>query len=131
MKTFFLIFVLLVMPGLTFSQSGQEQNAKPKSESDLLTQRQIVDLHLPVRGFRPKLTLQQALKIAEHFVETEKIDVSSYYLLEAKFILYGGMVKDPRWLFVWLNSGEASKTRGVDFQVTVGMDGKVNIIPSM
>jgi hypothetical protein len=131
MKAFFLTFMLLAMPSPLFSQSGQEPSAKPKSEDGLLTQRQIVDLPLPKRGYKPKLTLQQALKIGEHFVDVEKLDLSSYYLLEAKFILYGGNVKDPRWFFVWLNSGQASKTHGVDFQLTVSMDGKVNIIPSM
>jgi hypothetical protein len=131
MKAFFLIFILLAMPGLLFSQSGQEPNAEPKSEDGLLRHRRIVDLPLPKRGFKPKLTLQQALKIAERYVEIEKIDLSSYYLLEAKFFLYGGDVKDPRWLFVWLNSSRVIETHGVDYQLTVTMDGKVNIIPSL
>jgi hypothetical protein len=131
MKAFFLIFILFPMPSVLFSQAGQAQNPKRKSEDGLLTQRQIMDLTLLKRGYKPKLTLQQALKIGEHYVEVEKLDLSSYYLLEAKFIFYGGNVNDPRWFFVWLNSGQASKTHGVDFQLTVSMDGKVNIIPSM
>ena len=132
MKAFCLILALVGVPLLSFSQSAQEPNAKPKSEESLPTQRQIVDLPLPKRGFRPKLTLQHALRIAEHYVMIEKIDLSSYYLLEAKFFLYGGNVKDPRWSFVWLSSGRASKMLyGVDFKLTVNMDGKVNIIPSM
>ncbi|HWP54385.1 MAG TPA: hypothetical protein VN476_09600 [Pyrinomonadaceae bacterium] len=131
MKAVFLIFILLAVPGLSFCQSSQEQETKPKSEGPSLPQRQIVDLPRPKQGYRPKLTLQQALTIGEHYVEVEKLDLSSYYLLEAKFILWGGNVKDPRWLFVWLNSGRASKTQGVDFQLTVSMEGKVSIIPSM
>jgi hypothetical protein len=130
MKAVFLILLVLAATSLSFGQSSQEQETKPKLEGPSLPLRQIVDLPLP-RRHRPKLTLQQALKIGEHYVEVEKLDLSSYYLLEAKFILWGGNVKDPRWLFVWLNSGRATKTQGLDFQLTVSMEGKVNIIPSM
>ena len=131
MKAFFLILILLAMPRLSFSQSRQEPKAKPKSEESLPTHDQTVGLPLLKRGFKPKLTLQQALKIAEHYIVNEKIDLSSYFLLEAKFILYGEDVKDPRWFFVWSSSGQAKLLHGVDFELTVNMEGKVNIIPSM
>ena len=68
MKAFCLILILVGVPLLSFSQSAQEPNAKPKSEESLPTQRQIVDLPLPKRGFRPKLTLQRT----EQFVAGER-----------------------------------------------------------
>ena len=131
MKTALLILICLTVPSLSFSQSLQVQNPRPQSEGPSLPQRQIVDLPLVKRGFRPRLTLQQALKIGERYIKVQRLDLSSYYLLEAKFILYGGDAKDPRWFFVWLNSGEAGKTHGVDFQLRVSMDGKVGVVPSM
>ena len=62
-------------------------------------------------GNRPKITLQEALKLAEEYTRKERIDVSDFFLLEAKFILFGskgdgeagGGAQQPAWSFYWMN----------------------------
>ena len=59
------------------------------------------------RGYKPKISLQAALKIAEDFVADERIDVSGGWLNEARFTLYGGKTKpdsekEPCWFFQWI-----------------------------
>src|SRR5262249_15493515 len=73
-----------------------------------INQQQI--LELPKRNaYRPRLTLQSALEIADAYIAREKIDISRYYLLEAKYILYGDKDnKDPSWYFWWVNEDGAS-----------------------
>jgi hypothetical protein len=87
---------------------------------------------LPIanRSFRPALTLQQALRLAERYIEKEKIKISPYYLSEARMIQYGGDkdVKEPRWYFWWVNENGAM---GNYVEITVSMDGKVMRLPSM
>jgi len=89
-----------------------------------------VELPLAKRGFRPRLTLQQALKLAEGYIEKEKIEIASYFLLEARMIQYGGEkdVKEPRWFFWWINDNGAM---GDYVQITVSMEGQVSRHPSM
>jgi hypothetical protein len=130
-KASFFVVVLLATSSASSAWSSQQPNSQTIVSDGSQSQRQIVDLPLLRRGFKPKLTLQHALKIAEHFVEKEHIDLSSYFLLEARFISYGDKVKEPRWHFMWLSSDPVHAKRGVDFQLTVNMDEKVSIIPSM
>ncbi|MEY2413127.1 MAG: hypothetical protein QOD84_1733 [Acidobacteriaceae bacterium] len=78
-------------------------------------------------GYRPKISLQTALTIAENYLATEHVDVSDGWLLEARFSLYGdkGKDKDPCWLFDW------NMDHGVHVEVIVFMDGKAMLSPSM
>jgi hypothetical protein len=90
----------------------------------------MADLPLGKRSIRPQLTLQQALKLAESYIEKEKIDISSYFLREARMIQYGEEkdVKDHRWFFWWANENGAI---GDYVEITVSMEGKVTRLPSM
>jgi len=90
---------------------------------------------LPDRAtiFTPKLTLQQALKIAEDYVDREHIDIRSYWLYRAIYILYGDEKtprekKVPAWHFWWVS---ATGTAGDDVEIVVYMDGKAYRAPSM
>jgi serine/threonine protein kinase len=62
---------------------------------------QVVDLPVPKRGFRPSLTLQNALKLADGYIAKEKIDLSPYYFYEAKYILYGSKENRESCWFFW------------------------------
>ena len=76
---------------------------------------------LPVNVTKPRITLQHALKIAERFTKQQRIDLSPYYLLEARMIQYGdGKTKEPRWLFRWVTARPS--TGGVE--ITVSMNGR-------
>ena len=119
MKTLFLALVAVVLFSvLAFAQSP------------VITQNKISEL--PVNGIRrkPKLTLQGGLKIAERFAKHEKIELSSYFLLEARMIQYGGKedVKEPRWTFHWV---AANGPLGVDFWIDVSMEGKASHVLTM
>jgi hypothetical protein len=89
---------------------------------------------LPVqRRFRPKLSLQNALKIAEKYVDDEHVDMSSYWLYRAKFIMMGDQNtaeknKLPCWHFWWVND---TGTLGDYVEILVTMDGKASRAPSM
>jgi len=97
------LFSMLFSP-ILLAQTGQQP--KPESTSSpSITQ----SLELPKGGsYRPSLTLQNALKIAEGYIVKEKIDISQYYLFEAKYILYGDKDnKDPSWYFWWTHEDGA------------------------
>jgi len=83
--------------------------------------------------FRPKLSLQEALQIAQSYIDKEHIDTSSYWLYRAMFILYGDSRtadkdKLPCWHFWWVNN---SGDMGDYVEILVAMDGKAWRVPSM
>jgi hypothetical protein len=127
MRIVLALMTILFLSALASGQSN-EANQKPKDQSIL--NRQIHELPAPQRNFRPRLTLQQALKLAEAYAEKEKIDMPRYYLLAARMIQYGGekQVKEPRWFFLWASeSGEM----GNNIEISVSMEGKITRHPSM
>ena len=82
---------------------------------------------------RPRLSLQDALSIAEHYIDNEHIDIASYWLYRAAFILYGDPKtpdkdKLPCWHFWWVSDSGAL---GDYVEILVTMDGKVWRAPSM
>ena len=107
MKAFVALLLSTVLSPTVLAQTTQQ----PKPES---TPAQNINpmqiLELPKRApYKPGLTLQDALKIADRYVAKEKIDISKYYLLEAKYILYGTKDnQDPSWYFWWVNEDGAS-----------------------
>jgi len=93
-----------------------------------------VSLHLPTppRGYKPKVSLQDALKIAEGYVAAEHINVSDGWLSEVRFFLYADGAKaerdkEPSWLFVWITDSSL----GGHIDVIVSMDGKAMRSPTM
>ncbi len=92
-----------------------------------------IDLPLGSHNIKPKLSLPNALKIAESYIVNRHIDASSYWLYEAKFILYGDKTtadkdKIPGW-FCWWVKDEGSI--GDYVEIFVSMDGKAMRLPSM
>jgi sulfur relay (sulfurtransferase) complex TusBCD TusD component (DsrE family) len=69
--------------------------------------------------------LQRAIELAEAHVKKQEIDLSIFYLSEAKLTLSGeekAPEKERRWLLVWSHENGA----GLTFQLTVSMGGKVS-----
>lgn len=128
MKYALLIFVALSLSAVTLAQTNQQP--APVPQEGQVIQRQIVELPVPKRGFRPKMSLQRGLKLAERYIEKRKIDMSSYYLLQAKYILYGsGEQREPCWFFWWVNENGAI---GDHVEIIVSIEtGKVWQAPSM
>jgi hypothetical protein len=103
------------------------------SRQDLVTDRQAPGPSSAHPTSRPRLSLQDALLIAEHYIDREHINVSSYWLYRAVFILYGDPKtpdkdKLPCWHFWWVSD---SGDMGDYVEILVAMDGKVWRIPSM
>jgi|SRR5215813_6553808 len=81
------------------------------------------------RSFRPKLLLQDALKIADDYIRDQHIDVSHYWLYQAKFIVYGEKGKgQPAWHIWWMSD---PPSLGDYVTIVVFMDGKAIRTPSM
>ena len=128
-----IILALLIACSLgvaSFGQKDKDRRPGQSSQSQINPKTQIVELPLLNRGYRPKIALQEALKLAESYIKREKIDTSSYYLLEARMIQYGGEkdVKEPRWIFWWVHE---NGSLGNYIQITVSKEGKVERHSSM
>jgi|SRR4029453_166739 hypothetical protein len=102
MKSVAVLFIICCS-SVALAQTSPEP--KPKKS---ITQERIVDLSLIKRNFRPKLTLQAALKLAESYLEKEKINTSAFYLFEVRYTLYGSKEKEPCWRFWWVNETGAA-----------------------
>lgn len=127
MRILLAVATVLVLSTLALGQSNQTNQ---KTQDTSLSNQQVNDFSRLKRNFRPKLTLQNALKIAEDYIEQSRADASNYFLVEARMIQYGGEkdVKEFRWFFVWAHESGAL---GSNIEITVSMDGKVEQHPSM
>ena len=137
MKIFLTILLVTFLSSALFAQINQPSNSNITKQEPLLeqnqkpeTQNQIVTLPITNRKFRPKLSLQRALKLAESYIEKEKIDISSFYLYQAKYILYGSNeIQKPAWHLWWVNEDGAL---GNYVEIVVLIDtGSVSRLPSM
>jgi len=101
------------------------QSSQPPNTSDNSPNAQI--------RFRPKLPLQDALKIAESYIDEQRIDISPFWLYQVRYILVGDETTPPEkelpcWHFWWVNDSAAS---GDYVEILVTMDGKPSRAPSM
>jgi len=127
-----ILMVMLVCVSLRLDCADQLGHADSAQNPDA-KDRQSVPLPDRATIFTPKLTLQQALKIAEDYVDREHIDIRSYWLYRAIYILYGDEKtprekKVPAWHFWWVSEKGVS---GDDVEILVYMDGKAYRAPSM
>jgi hypothetical protein len=85
------------------------------------------------RIFRPKLTMQAALKMAESFIDQQHIDISTYWLYRSIYITLGDEKtpvdkKLPGWHFWWVSDTGAT---GDYVEIFVDMEGRVSRMTSM
>jgi hypothetical protein len=81
--------------------------------------------------YHPKLSLQDALKVAEKFMISENIDTTHFWLYRATFTLHPsepGKKAIRGWHFWWVNDSGA---QGNYVYIFVSMDGKCRRLPSM
>ena len=117
--------LMVAVLAMITSPAGQCPSKSPLTNEEKL---RIVagDLH-------PKLSLQDAMKIAENFTAAQKIDLSQFWLYRAQFILFGDSSKPdtekvPGWHFWWVsNSGGL----GNYVEIFVSMDGDCLRLASM
>ena len=123
MKIFLILFFILAFILIV---SGQNTKFENKSK---VVNKQTTEFPNESYSSRPKLTMQDAMKVMEKYIEKEKIDTSKYYLWEVKLIQYGSEnEKRPAWHFWWL-----SEKGGVGdyIEILVFMDKKAGRTPSM
>ena len=114
------LFLVLLLTSLTVVARGQDEEMRlshPITREELLA--------LPRRDAAPTLPMQRALKIAERFVTKRKIDISSNYLFEAKWVTYSAHPLTGAWHFWWV-SIDRSKP---DVRIAVSVDGKAKLLP--
>ena len=117
MKKIYCLSLILFCASFAFGQTDK-------------TPQQIIELPLFRAKFKPKLTLQKALKMMEQFIEKNKIDTSKYWFSSARMIQYGGEneKKQPVWFFEWMHDDGLI---GNYLHILVSMDGGVWQMPTM
>lgn len=126
--------VLVICVAIACSDSaGQSSPAASGDQAREAKDHPAVALPPAINTFRPKLPLQDALKIAEAFIDKQHIDISSYWLYHAILIFVGDentpdKDKLPCWHFMWVNDSGAM---GDYVEIMVTMDGKAGRAPSM
>ena len=129
MKTLLTVLLVIFMNGILLAQTNQPSDSKTKKPA-LEKGQQLENFQIGKQKFKPKISLQQALKVAEDYVAKEKIDVSGFYLYQARYIMYGAKEnQQPAWLFSWVNENNAL---GNYIEIAVSIEtGSASRIPSM
>jgi hypothetical protein len=108
---------LLVLATVASGQDEETRLSHPITRADILS--------LPRRDAAPALTLQRALKIAERFAKKQKVDLSSAYLFEAKWVSYATTPETGAWHFWWVSTKHSEP----DVRIAVSVDGKPKLLP--
>ena len=107
MKCVLTVLMTVLFSTVTLAQTDQQPKPEPTSPEKSITHPQVSELPV-AKGYRPKLTMQRALGLAEGYIKKQKMDISPYYLQEGKFILYGNKDNQvPSWSFSWVNENGA------------------------
>ena len=135
MRRVSMLVAIVLLGGLCFISSGQSSPAFSAVEEGRAEVRPILDLaHRSGSGsFKPKISMQDALKLAEGYIEKQHIDISSYWLFRGIFYLSGDehtadKDKLPGWHFWWVHESGAM---GDYVEIFVGMDGRATRLTSM
>ena len=122
---------LILVLGLSPTGFGQHSQSSQSSSKEEITDRRIISLSLNrPQAKPPAITLQKALRVAENYIEKNKIDISPYYLTEIKLIAADPEkgLKEPYWWFWWVKPNGAA---GDYFQLGISMKGEVQRLSSM
>lgn len=122
-----LLVVIIYAGAVAGFQSSQAPNSGHISQDETPISRRATALPHP--GWKPPISLQQAIKLVEEYVEKEKINVSAHFLSEVRLISNdrGKESKGPLWYFFWNQNGTAA---GTQLEFTVAMDGTVTRLAS-
>ena len=113
------VFLALSICSL-YARAQKEGPAASEMRDPILTAQMVADLPL----VKPEASLQQALKLAEGTLK-KKVDISQYFLEEAKLSYSQRDVIAPYWYFKWVRWG-VKQSVSLDLEITVSMKGKVS-----
>jgi len=117
MRILLIVSITLILNTFAYSQDSEPRLGRPITRADVLA--------LPRRDWAPSLTLQRALKTAEKFIKKERLDISSCYLFEAKWVSYDTNPESGAWEFWWVSTKQGSK----DIRIAVSLDSKAKLLP--
>jgi hypothetical protein len=126
MRSAFLLILIATLLSSAASAQPNQSYERTRRQDPIVTSEQIEKL--PVLRTRPRITLQHALKIAESYSKRKRINLSFYFLLEAKMIQHTDHKdREFQWYFRWVNQ-RASIPPNVE--ITVSMQGRAQRLPS-
>ena len=128
-----ILLAALLLASLCLKSDSQSRPIVSDSEERHAKVRPILDLAIANGAFRPRLSMQDALKVAEDYIDKQHIDISTYWLYRVIYILSGDEKtpdkdKIPGWHFWWVSE---TGTTGDDVEIFVTMDGRANRCPSI
>ena len=128
-----IVTALLVLAGFCPDVRGQSGQSPKNTQDSGVNNQQIVNLPRTPHTYKPKLLMQDAMKVADDFIRKQHIDISSYWLSQINFTLYGDKNtadkdKIPCWYFWWMSETAAA---GDYIEIFVDMDGRAWRVPSM
>lgn len=130
MRKVLTVLAVLVFAGLCLEAGGQSSQPVPNQNHAVENQ----SIAQPgAHHYRPKLTMQDGLKIAEEYIADQHIDIAPYYLFQVRYILVGDehtpdSKKIPGWYFWWCSD---TQELGNYVEIFVDMDGHASRSPSM
>ena len=123
---------VLFLVSMFLKSGGQSSQANSVSQPRGVANQEAAAPPQTKGTVRPKLSMQDGLKIAEGYINKQHIDISSYWLYRAIFILYGDNNsadhKIPCWHFWWTHDSGAM---GDYVEILVDMEGRAWRVPSM
>ena len=127
------VLTIILFSILCLKSDSQSRPAVSQIEERRAKVRPILDLAIANGAFRPKLSIQDALKVAENYIDKQHIDISTYWLYRVIYILSGDEKtpdkdKIPGWHFWWVSETGAM---GDYVEIFVAMDGRANRVPSI
>jgi hypothetical protein len=117
MRLLLIASTVLVLTTIARGQDEEMRLSHPITRAEILA--------LPRRDAAPALTLQRALRIAGRFTKQQKIDLSSAYLFEAKWVSYDTTPVTGAWHFWWVSTKHSKP----DVRIAVSVDGKPKLLP--
>ena len=118
MRILLIVSMTLVINTIAYSQDSEARLSRTVAREEVLA--------LPPRHAAPSLTLQRALKIAQTFVKKSRLDISSCYLFEARWVSYDINPESGAWEFWWVSI----KYGSLDIRIAVSLDGKPKRLPN-
>jgi hypothetical protein len=111
-RTLLTTLTVLLLGAVAYAQDSEMKLGRTITPAEVLA--------LPRRDAAPSLTLQRALKIAERFAKRKRLDISSSYLFEAKWVSYPADPKNGEWHFWWVSTKHSKP----DIQIAVALNRK-------
>lgn len=128
-----ILTAFLMLVGFCSYFRGQASQSSRNTQGPSASNQQIVDLPRAPHTYKPKLLMQDAMKIADDFIRKQHIDISSYWLSQVNFTLCGDKNTADKdkiacWYFWWVSETAAA---GDYVEIFVDMDGRAWRVTSM